>query len=209
MSSSQKKNHVRTISLYERCRSYYSIGYSFELIYQLVLHEFEELEPGTIDLKEIKGMYLANREEWEEARSEFAIEARRRCKEDSFALFIKGSDSQGRLIEVYLKKLTQLLDRFEKLDVIADREDFDRVYKMIEELNERISKISGVSLSHELEALKGKLSIQAHFNPDLNPMNQLPGGGMRNATPNGPAVTGSTPAWANPPKKKKPKQLKG
>jgi len=205
--TTQKKNHKRTYAFHEYCKMLYCVGYSFESIYQLALVAFDTIEIGTITLKEIKGMYLANREEWENSKTSFIALLKEETSKTLKANFIVGTSVESKQVHSFGQKIEDLLLRFDRLDPIKDKEEYTATLAAIDALQKRIEVLSGSKLCREVTELSSKLQIQSLYAPA--------GDGKNNPLPPPPMPPRQvgdnfSPTWGedNPKKKKrlKPKQ---
>jgi len=194
------KARGRTIPFFERFKALYSVGYPLGTIAQTLQKEFDHIEVANITEREIQGIYLNHKEEFDAARAKFALNVQAQTMKSLLGNFVKGRDSETRILEAYTKKIDDLVDKLEDADPFDENNEFFKITGAIETLHKTIRMIAGTSAVREFELFKQKEEVKArHAVMVERAKGDKLGNDVFHAADHGPASTpkieGDAPAW--------------
>lgn len=154
------KSRGRTIPFYERLKALYSVGYPLGTIAPILQKEFDNIEVKSITEREIQGIYLNNKEDFDLAREKFAATVQAQTMKSLLSNFVKGRDSETVILESFTSKITELAEQLADADPLDSEGGFFKIVGAIEKLHSTIRMIAGTSAVREFELFKQKEEVK-------------------------------------------------
>lgn len=147
-----------TIPVEERIRYYYILGYGTTDIVTLVSGEYQEFESIPIDYKTVSAFIKTNKKALMDARQNSAIQLRKELSIQLKENFTIAQFTEVNIVETYCKKIKELIEELEVLDISEKNEDgyfrnmgqYATLVMAINKTHEMIEKLSGTAASREV-----------------------------------------------------------
>lgn len=159
------------VPAYERIKQLWSYGHTSAQILEVINGEFSDVDFNPLTFNDVESLIRDNMDEFKKARMDIGKRCGRELQEQAATLYQLTVKSESALVRIYATKIEEATHALADLDLTERDADnnfcnIKQVFifvELINKLQNQMAKIAGTDALREIEILKQKLNIQAHF----------------------------------------------